>query len=307
MSSTVPQSSREWNLYRAFLSLAQTRSMEAAASELGISLATMRRRMERLESLVGAKLAQGSGKDFELTFDGKRIFDVVAGVDEELSKLVDSRNVALQPKPRLAISICTSEVLQRRFWFPLFAQSHDTLNNVDLYFETVNFTDWVTTLKQDLMISPDRSLSPHHESEVIGGQTIHLGAHKNYIDRFGAVTHENMHEHRFLRVDHVTAYPESNLFMDEISARCRETITLSSADMLDKASEEGLGFCLTLNWLEPFGFQMFNNMFSLRTPLYFNYRTSLLKDPTSRAFVQHVKELAREKFEQWTPDYYKAA
>ena len=67
MSFKVPLSLTEWDLPRTFLALINTRSSDLAAGELGVSVATLKRRMARLEDVVGTKLYTGYENKFVLT------------------------------------------------------------------------------------------------------------------------------------------------------------------------------------------------------------------------------------------------
>ena len=57
------KSSNNWGLYRAFFALALLQDLGPAAGSMGISVATMKRRLDRLEALHITKLYDRSGGD----------------------------------------------------------------------------------------------------------------------------------------------------------------------------------------------------------------------------------------------------
>ena len=67
MAYDAPASFSDWTLLRAFLSLVATRGLDQAAGQLGVSVATLKRRLARLEDTIDAKLYTGSQRTLVLT------------------------------------------------------------------------------------------------------------------------------------------------------------------------------------------------------------------------------------------------
>ena len=70
------------------MALVSTRSSDLAAGQLGVSVATLKRRLARLEDVVGEKLFHGYADDFSLTKRGETLalslyqMDEISGSDQ---------------------------------------------------------------------------------------------------------------------------------------------------------------------------------------------------------------------------------
>lgn len=68
MSKDAPLSFPDWTVLRAFLALVSTKSVDLAAGQLGVSIATVKRRLARLEDLVIRVSAASKGSIAERSF-----------------------------------------------------------------------------------------------------------------------------------------------------------------------------------------------------------------------------------------------
>lgn len=297
MPSPLPQSMREWNLYRAFLSLARTKNFEVAASELGISVVTLRRRIERLEQLAGGKLSDGSNSNFELTGRGKKIYDVVQTAEEGLATLVDRSNTVRLGHTRTPVSIGSANVYFEHFWLPLFEANEGLLDEFIVSFESDEYLDIAALPEQDITISLQSALSPAFTSEAVGAHRITLGAHKNYIAKHGMVTPENIHEHRFVTLAGIAAHPEGKRVTDHISSMTKDTVYVSASDQIIELSKARLGICMTTQWLSVADIIPFEGFLESTAPLYVTYRSDMMKDPSFAKLVDFVLDHAKEFFD----------
>ena len=83
---SIPISSVDWDLYRAFLSLVHTGSARLAAATLGVSVATLKRRLDRLEGNLQAKIYEGDSANFKLTEFGAEVYYYI----DEASRISNS-------------------------------------------------------------------------------------------------------------------------------------------------------------------------------------------------------------------------
>ncbi|MDF0601454.1 LysR family transcriptional regulator [Psychromarinibacter sp. C21-152] len=81
----------QWDDLRVFLAVARTESLSGAGRQLRLDPATVGRRMQRLETAVGAPLFAKSPQGYALTVDGQRLLDhaeraeqAVTGAAEEV-------------------------------------------------------------------------------------------------------------------------------------------------------------------------------------------------------------------------------
>ena len=87
LGTTLPISSREWDLYRTFLSVGLLENVDLITADLSISIPTLRRRIARLESLHGRKLCRNAGSRFSLTRDGQALLNLLRSADEIIADL----------------------------------------------------------------------------------------------------------------------------------------------------------------------------------------------------------------------------
>lgn len=78
----MPASALDWDDLRVFLELARSGSLSAAARALGLSHATVGRRIASLEAALGCPLVDRRADGYGLTADGEAVRDLAQGMDE---------------------------------------------------------------------------------------------------------------------------------------------------------------------------------------------------------------------------------
>ena len=76
-----------WDDIRSALTVARLGTVSAAAQALGVHHATVIRRIDALESRLGAKLFQRHPRGYALTEAGQTLLEVAAGADERFSQM----------------------------------------------------------------------------------------------------------------------------------------------------------------------------------------------------------------------------
>lgn len=71
-----------------FLTVARLGRFTAAADSLGINHATVSRRIGALEKITGQRLLLGSQSGWEITAEGRQVFEIAEEIEQSLSKLV---------------------------------------------------------------------------------------------------------------------------------------------------------------------------------------------------------------------------
>ena len=296
MPTPIARSNREWNLYRAFLALAYAKSVDAAADELGISTATLRRRLDRLKTMLGHDLYSGSGKTFRLTARGLEIFGLIRGVDESLATVLDRRNSPVSVEPQASFCISTSDVWMRRFWMPVLRKEMDKLENIDLCFGNADFSIGSQDLVQDLVLSPRPVLSSVFASIAVGTPKVVLCVHKSYIERYGPVTRENFDQHRFIQILFIRSYPNATDLMADIASQCKEVISVETVEQALQVCEAGVGFVTTIDWLVTDSCQVIGEPLDFEVPFYLTYRKSLLKNSATSDLLERIVARAKATF-----------
>jgi DNA-binding transcriptional LysR family regulator len=77
----------DWDDLRYFLALARSATVRGAGAQLGVSHATISRRVEALEARLGARLFERTADGFVLTDAGERAFTTATGVEAGVAAL----------------------------------------------------------------------------------------------------------------------------------------------------------------------------------------------------------------------------
>src|SRR3954469_15777324 len=72
----IPMAEFDWNDVRAFLAVARSGRLTAAAARLGVDHSTLSRRIAALEHALSAKLFDRSPSGYTLTGDGRRLLPI---------------------------------------------------------------------------------------------------------------------------------------------------------------------------------------------------------------------------------------
>jgi DNA-binding transcriptional LysR family regulator len=96
----------EWDHLRTALFLARAGSVRSAARALGVSHSTVMRRIDALESSVGARLFERKADGYEVTAAGQDVFDTAGSLEEivlGLERRVEGRDVRLSGAVRVTL------------------------------------------------------------------------------------------------------------------------------------------------------------------------------------------------------------
>ena len=101
MAGHLPKSLASWSLIRSFLSLAYFLEYGPAARELGVSVPTLRRRIQRLESFLGSSLLVYERRTLQLTEAGLKALEIASHADRRIAAIRDNedqvRSVSMPP------------------------------------------------------------------------------------------------------------------------------------------------------------------------------------------------------------------
>ena len=86
-----PLSSLDWSLVQAFLAVAETGSLSAAARKLGTSQPTLGRQIARMEEALGLTLFNRRPRGLELSKHGKMIVPAAKAMQEAAGRSLAMR------------------------------------------------------------------------------------------------------------------------------------------------------------------------------------------------------------------------
>lgn len=131
-----------WDDLRVFLHIGRTGSLTAAASSLGVSHATVFRRLQQLEAEVGVRLFTRSRAGYALTVAGQELMQVATGIELELAAA--TRHLGSRAAwPGGVVRLTTTDTLMHAALSPLLT-SYQRSAGVQLLINT-------STVQQDIL------------------------------------------------------------------------------------------------------------------------------------------------------------
>lgn len=138
----MTQSPRSWDDLRFFLHIGRTGSLTSAADKLGVSHATVFRRLGCLEAELGVRLFARSRAGYALTEAGKELLQVAADMETELASA--TRQLGKRAAwPGGVVRLTTTDTLMHAALAPLLS-AYQRQANVQLLINT-------STVQQDIL------------------------------------------------------------------------------------------------------------------------------------------------------------
>ena len=244
--TTLPISSREWDLYRTFLSVGLLENVDLIKADLSISIPTVRRRIARLEALHGFKLCRNVGSRFTLTPDGQALLGLLRSADDIIADLnqfmVKPDEASLE-----VLQIRSTQWLIETLWMPLVQSCPAMFEHLRLKFSTLDGRD--DDLQSDMVVSvaPQLRISAGDNVETVGSVQSYFGGYPGYVETHGIPRLEDLREHVFIRSDCFQSDPEFWDEIIEIERRCSRSIRVPHHPIAHRMARAGLGFTAFTN------------------------------------------------------------
>ncbi len=237
-----------WDEVRIFLAVMESRSLSAAALELGMSVATVGRRLESLEASLGLRLLHRSSSGTEPTVEGARLYAAASGAAaglQQLERLAASLRERADIEP---VSVSCTETIAADILapaLPVLEQSHPGLQ---LDIEVANETVSLARRQADLSIRLARPTEENLVTRKLPAIALGLYASSEYLagrpPRSLALQQESLLGYSLSYRD----LPESRWFTERgLDARIR--LRSSSVRTLLNAARAGYGIALLPHYL----------------------------------------------------------
>jgi DNA-binding transcriptional LysR family regulator len=133
-----PASNLDWDLLRVFLAVMRSPNLREAAKRLGVSHATIRRRLEVLEADLGLRLFDRRREGLHATAAAAELLDTAEGVERAVHAL-DRRAAGADPELRGPVRVTAPDALMTELLLPelaAFSERHPQIElHVDLGYE----------------------------------------------------------------------------------------------------------------------------------------------------------------------------
>ena len=273
-----------WDDTRIFLAIARTGTLTAAAEQLGLGIATVSRRLERLECLMPSALFTRHQNGYQLTHEG----DMLLAYAENLEHAALAFNEAaqLQSKAEGLVRLAVAENLANTFILPslpTLLQQHPHLR-----LEINSGSQLMNLHRRDADLAV-RTLKPEVGNLTIkrlGTLRFGLYAAPHYLESL------HMHQYRYIgwseTHQHLTAAKWLSRYLKgQVCAL--ETNSLSTQIHAVKA---GLGIGLIPHFIaDDLGLIKIENDLEIEQPIWLAAHTNLLSSKRIRTVMDHLINL----------------
>ena len=170
-----------WENLRFYLAVARNGTVLGASRELGVSHATVLRRIDQLEGEIGQKLFNRLQSGYVLTEQGHLIREMAQRVEQNVNQLTSSLNGANDGAGVLRVAKPESDPLNL---FPLFAQFCEAYPNITLELHSSDSFSNLNQLEVDVAIRVTETPSELLVGRELGVVTYRLYGDREYLQRF---------------------------------------------------------------------------------------------------------------------------
>ncbi len=174
----------DWDLFRAFLAVADTGSHSAAARRLGLSHATIGRRVREIEEAIGTRLLVRQADGYALTAAGTRLRTEVEAMAAAAARAAQAA-AEEAGSPRGAVRISTAATMAGYWLMPHMGELHARYPDLEVEFVTDAWPASVRRREADIVI---RLYGPGEEN-LVGRKIARAGvafyASKDYAAEHG--------------------------------------------------------------------------------------------------------------------------
>ena len=188
----------DWNLVRTYVAVAQAGSLARGARTIGISHPTAAKHVQQLEVALGVTLFSRTAQGLSLNEAGAALLEN-AQVMHKNALALRAQSESYRSAPVSRVRVCVAEILAELLPDVMLAElgpgSADTVS-IDM----VVTDDSLNLLRRDADIAL-RHTRPEQQELIcrrVGILKMGIFARRDYALRYGLVTAENLHEHRFI-------------------------------------------------------------------------------------------------------------
>jgi DNA-binding transcriptional LysR family regulator len=233
-----------WDDLRFFLAVARAQTVSGAGRALGVDHATVIRRLDNLETSLGAKLFQRSPRGYDLTLTGERLLVVAQSVEAETLKVTEGIGETHQAVSG-TLRISSLEGIGNFFLasrLPRFKAAHPGLT---IEFIAIQQLLALSRREADIAITLQPTSQGRFRSSRITDYVLYVYGSSEYLSRAPQIRHrDDLKRHEF------TGYIEDLIFvrelnyLNEIGVGARPGLQSSSLHAQVEAARQGYGLCV---------------------------------------------------------------
>ena len=275
--------------------MVSTRSSDLAAGQLGVSVATLKRRLARLEDVAGEKLFYGYAEDFSLTERGQWLALSLHHMDEALGQ-IKPELVRPQQVDRLPTSIWMMDVLFEMFFVPFIQQISEVSGTYAIKATSGPMPEVSQRFTNDITLAHYSSESPHAESVLVGQHQVGFGATPSYMAAFGVPDQNNLEQHHLALVTDYRLIRSLWDGLGNVLVKCASSIETDSTAACHVLAKLGHHFTIITQWSAPGHYVRCPDLPVSALPVYLSYTKAFYKDPRGKEIADKLIEFAKTFF-----------
>jgi len=234
-----------WDLYRTFLTVAQERSLSAAARALGLAQPTVGRHIDALEKALGRQLFTRSQSGLAPTEAAEELHPYAEALSASAASLLRAAS-AQGDTVRGAVRVTASEVVGAEILPPILTGLREQYPQLVIELVLSNALEDLLRREADIAVRMVKPTQGALVAKHLGAIDVGLHAHRRYLDRHGTPARpEELAGHALIGFDKESAPMRSML--KRAGGFQRQDFTLrSNSDLAQLAAVRagyGIGFC----------------------------------------------------------------
>jgi len=291
ISERPPNNKMMWDDVRAFLAVARSGTLSAAAGALGIGVATLSRRIDRFEHALGLPLFVRHQSGYQLTQDGSDLIEKAEQI--EIAALSLSSDAALQSQVSGRVRLATAENLANGLILPNLGEF--CARYPDLVIEVITDISTVNVHRRDAdiavrMVKPERG---NVSVRRIGTLGYGLYGSADYVDRrVQRENRANFENDAFISWNEIHADLPAAQWVDRVLRGRKPAITTTSLSTQIAAAVGGMGLAVIPHFLAAHaGLVCLWHDIGIDQPIYLVIQSDLTQSRRTRALADFLSDL----------------
>lgn len=236
-----------WDEVRTAFQVAKVGTVSGAAEALGVHHATVIRHIDALEARLGAKLFQRHARGYTATEAGQDLLAVAAQTDDQFTQLAG--RIKGRGDEVTGELIVTSLGALSSLLVPTIAEFQD--RHPDLRVRLISDARLFRLEYGEAHVAIRAGKLPDQPDNIVQPfftQTLKLVASKGYVERYGALTGDNVAAHRFVGTTEEAPRAPYYLWLNETVPSSSIYFRASSMVAAKEAVLAGIGIGFVASW-----------------------------------------------------------
>jgi DNA-binding transcriptional LysR family regulator len=294
-----------WDDLQLFRGIADSGSLRKAAAQLGLSLNTVRARLDRLEARLGTALFGRDRQGLNLTADGVAVLEIAVEMKALSNKLHRGagNNVSLRNGE---LRIGASEGVGSFWLTPRLADLRAKLPDTSLVLECETDQRRIHSKNYDICLGFERPIDPDRIVSKLATFHFLLFASEEYLRENGSpVSFDELGGHKYVLQDAPgLRYDSTALFIGAQALRSLNSMTFNTSFSLYWAVINGIGIGALPTYARCISRKVhpINLPFRMKFEFWMSYDRSVLSSVPIRRAIEWLRSCFDPRFHPWFQD-----